>query len=215
MPERILFDEAGNEVKVPDETDLTALQAAATKSADLLKELEEAKQAANPNWAEMRRINKSLEAENAKLKKLEDKGKTIDDNGEIVDRANTMSPEAVRAAAVAAAQGATTQVLIDQRVEDYLQELSTDEANVVRTYYSKLSAGEEMNVRKVDEVMKSAFQAAGIGVQENQARRTVGISGTGARVDGIKPKKEDFADTDSGKTFAANMGLRFINAKQQ
>ncbi len=210
MP-RELYDKDGNAVEVPDDDEVKSLREQAEAKTKLEKELEEAKAAADPDWAKTRSIIKGQEREIARLRKLEEQGKTVNDKGEVVDFKPSFSAQEIEERANVAGRRAAVGQMVDERKEEYLGGLDDEKRKVVLHLFDKFSAGEEMTPRKVDEYMGMAMRAMDIR-HDSPASRAAAASGRSMKPDG-RPE-ESFADTERGKTLAGNIGLTFTQEKK-
>ena len=186
MPQEIEIDGEVKQYYTPEEFEETQ---------NKLKELEES---ANPNWAEARTKMRLQEQEIARLSKFRESGKDIDDEGNVVEKPSQLTIEQIRNEAAMA----TRSELLNERKSELLSQFDDEKRSVVETYFNKLSHGEELNIKNITDFVQQAAVLA-----EPNRRGTVAV---GAGGDAPRPsfnQKNDFADSDEGKSLAANMGL--------
>lgn len=111
---------------------------------------------ANPNWAAARKRMAALE-EAAKAK-----GVKLDEEGNPVDETKLNRDELLKEAA-AQASAATKAEMLNARIDEELANYDPEEAKVVKHFYDKLAAGEEVSVGKVRSLIQQAAAAAGLG----------------------------------------------------
>lgn len=202
---RILFDEDGNEIEVPDEKELEGLKLAAKKNKErkkALKELEEKIKdyEADDGKRNFRALRKKADALEKALKKL---GKTVDDKGEIVDIKGKIDPDKLLEEAKKAARSELIQNKIDTALSKIQDE---DQRKVVKHYFEKLSAGEELDLEKVDKYLGQAAKlATPEGDTNNSLKDILNLDGGTSRSGG--GGEVNFAETEEGKALAEDLGL--------
>jgi len=157
------------------------------------KEKEDLEQQVNPNWREAREKMKRLEA-------LERKGKVIDDNGEIKEIETKLSEEEI----INKASAKFKQEMINETVEDSLSHYNEEQKKVVKHFFEKLTAGEQLSIKNVENYLKQAESLA-IPNYNDRVNRVI-TSGIG-RVPSENNGKKNYADTDDGKKLASMLGL--------
>jgi len=204
---RVLFDNDGNKVEVPDEKELKELQESTKKVEDIQKEidaikekvgakegqdlgevLDQMKEDANPNFTAMR---KTLAA---KGKELEKATKLLDENKIEFGKKNLeIDVKKITSDAQEAGAKAANKMLIENELNKRLANFDEKQKPVVRKFYDKLVAGEEVTLENLDEFFKQSISASGIEID----------SGGGTYVDGQPPvfakKDGDFSETERGK----------------
>ena len=148
MP-RTLYDEKGNPFEVPEESEVEELKTAAQKATDLEAELEDAKQAANPNFKAMRDREKRLKDA------LKASGKDVDDEGNIIDT-TVLTKESIEQ--ITAKTVTETQFNIEKTRA--LAQFAEKDREVVEYYLKKLMAGEEQTIENLYKFTKEATRMA-------------------------------------------------------
>jgi len=206
--ERILFDEDGNEVKVPDEKTINDFKAGHDKNIErretekeLKNELKEFKSDdKSKNFRIMRKQNESLKV------KLAEKGEVISDDGKIEKKAENLTEE--RIAEIAG--NATKKMLLENRVSSELSRIEDkDQRAVVKKYFEKLSAGEELSNEVIESNFEKAMTLADVSVKSSNS-----ISGLPPRFES-SDKKKDFTDTDEGKKHLEDITPKHILDKKK
>lgn len=197
MPKKIRLED-GTELEVPTEEELKALEEKALKAQEMetkvsevenkLKEYEN-----NPvekNWKQFR--------ESAKKKEelLKEKGIEIKDDGTIVElnKAEPLSAEEIDKRARAAAMAVT----IENRKLDLLSRYKEEDKKVVEYYFNKLSAGEEMDLAKVDKFVKDAA----VFLNPSTKNGEPSLNGQPPRFTEDFSKRDNFAESDLAKQLA-------------
>lgn len=208
MGTRKLYAEDSTEVEVPDEAELKALQEKATKVEELEKKLKEAEEF-NGAPADLRKRLKELKAESEvaalKLKKFEETGKTLDDKGQVIDFKPTLTAEEIEARQISVAH----KVMVDVEKQKIFTKIPAEKRELVEKYYNKLTHGEQVNISNLGEYIEAAYNAAGLNIQVDPIKRA--IANINGKAPSFETKRDDFAESDTGKARAAAMGLSFIN----
>lgn len=173
MPREII-DADGNKVSVPTQEELDALSSAAKRAEQLeadkkaaeekwAAEKQELEEQVNPNWRvareELKRYKK-LEAD------LKARGQKIDDTtASIVDDKGGLSPDEAKRIAAETASEVATRATIEAEVDRHLAKYSKDTADVVRHFFTKLTAGEKLTPSSIASYMDQAQRAAGAATQ--------------------------------------------------
>jgi len=204
MP-RILFDEDGNEVEVPDEKELEGLKLAAKKNKERKKALKELEAKikdyeADDGKRNFRALRKKADALEKALKKL---GKTVNDKGEIVDAKEKIDPDKLLEEAKKAARSELIQNKIDTALSKIQDE---DQRKVVKHYFEKLSAGEELDLEKVDKYLGQAAKLATPEGDTSNSLKDILNSDGGTSRSGAGGEV-NFAETEEGKALADDLGL--------
>lgn len=195
MPQK-LFDKDGNEVETLTPEEVKALQEAAAAVEQLKKDIKELEEGANPNWREMRKKEKDLEAAVADWKaKAEAAGHKSEPTGVSKEDAERIADERAENA-----------LLRDHR--NTVLSRFGDKREVVEKAFEKLAAGEKLDRAKIEEIATQAARATGVERQVSDTSRSVASRGTSAPDFGNgEEKKKDFADTEEGKATRDAMGL--------
>lgn len=170
----------------------------AKESLDALKkENEDLKGQANPNWKAARDRMEKLEA------LLKGKGVEVDETGNPKGGSGQgLSVEDVRKESVEA----TRKELLGSRLEELLDDYDTDSKEVVRHYFTKLTAGEQVDMKNIKKFVLQAENAANAG--EKKVKRD--FSGQGPRAVDSQEKLSE----ESMKGLGTKMGLPFVNPKK-
>src|ERR1700741_5310853 len=168
MPKATLED--GTQVDVPSQEELKALQDQAAAATTLQQkvdaerkewEAEKARleQEVNPNWKALRDKEKDWIAKEADYKKQ------LETFGGKPPEATPLTREEVEKIS----DGKARQVAIETHRDALLSKYSEETRKVVKHYYDKLSAGEEMTLDKVNSIISAAENAAGVAPQGRSA----------------------------------------------
>lgn len=217
MGERILYTEDGDEVKVLDEESIQSLQKtqelfeslkndlSIAEGQDLKDAIKELKESSNPNWAEARGKIKMLENT---IKVLESQGKSINENGEIVEKEEKFKKEDIANIASESAMNALIQKELDYSLEEY----DAEEQKLIKRNYEKLINGEKVTIANVNIFVKQAIKASDLDKKEisgsRKAFNNIGNKG-GANVN----KNKNFAETDAGKDILSKMNIKLEDKK--
>ena len=158
---------------------------------------EELEKDINPNWREAREKIKRLEA-------LEKKGKTIDDQGEIKETTPQINPAEIEQKAI----DRMKKEMIEDAVNESLGRYNEEQKKVVKYYFDKLTTGEQLTAKNVDNFIRQAEVLASP-QQDNRASRFSAMSNGKAPNENIGDK--GFGETEQGRSVANLMGLRYIN----
>lgn len=173
----------------PLKDDSVAKQAEfAEKERAWAKEKADLEQAANPNWRKAREHIEKLKAVALeKGVKLDTEGMPISD--EKVDR------DAIVREAQEKATNATKQEFLNNRLDELLEDFSTEDAKVVRNLYAKVTNGEEITMQNIRGFVTQAVNAAGF-EKPNPLNRALTIRGGSPRqVKDDAPLSDEQADT--------------------
>ena len=192
---RTLYNEDGTEVQVPDEQELQALQEAKSKVEaipTLEAQIEELKQAANPNFKAIREKEERLKSA------LKSKGIELDKDGLPI-----ITPDEEQAKIIdQRVQQATIRSLVNRAAREF-----GENSEAVIAKFNKLTAGEEVNEDNYDNYLQEAIRAVGI-VEEkpvvNPARKAAFTSRGTAPL----PKEDNFAETNEGSELGKRLGLK-------
>lgn len=183
MPRKLL-DADGNEVEVPDDTELEALRADAAKKAELEAENEKLKNDPEKiNWRKAR----------AKLKEA---GKDFNEEGEVIENAKPMTAEEV---AQISTQSVNNAVFETEKDKIRLA-MPEKDRELFDYYFNKFMTGEEKsitNLMKFSEEAKNNVYPASSPDRMNQAINSRGGQG------GIK---KDDKISDTAKEIGSAMG---------
>lgn len=147
-----------------------------------------------------RALREKADSWEKRAKALEANGKTIDEEGNIVDFEQKFSMKDVeeRARQIARSEQLTL------RREEFLSRYDDETRKVVEHNYNKLVSGEEVTMGNMGTFFSQAEMLARPG-GSNQIRQAFSQSRGSASVDS---NKNDFADSDEGKNIASMMGLK-------
>lgn len=215
----LLYDEQGNEVEALTKEEAEALkpnqelvtnllqELGVEKGEDLKEKIKELKEGQDPNWKAARGQIKTLENVIATLKS---QGKTVDESGKIVDsNEKGLSAEEIRNEAAKSAR----QELINEKIEDTLSAFGEEQQKVIKHYFSKLSAGEELTLKSVDKFLTDAVKASGITEGEDKVKNS--LNRIGSSSSNPSNNNKNFADTDSGKAVLELMGIKEIKKEDK
>lgn len=156
-----------------------------------IKELE---QDLNPNWRDARA---KLKEQETKLKEYEEK------YGE--QKPSQVTLEEVESRAKASAR----QEMIEIEKERLFSNYKDEQREVVKKYFDKLTTGEELSLNNIHSFVKQAEQL--VIPQIDSKVNTFSVSGRPPLMDN---EKDDFSNTDNGKSLGERMGMRFPNANK-
>lgn len=201
MP-RTLYDEAGNEIEVPEETELDSLKAAAEEAAKLKEEIKtiEDKSVGVKSLREALKRKESLITD--LQKKLEGKPEAAAKNEE--QKASTVSLDEDKIRSMT--RDEASRILMETEVVRHLAEYSDDDRKLIRKTFDKLSAGEELNVDTLPVFLEQAARAT---FPASDARATGIMHTAGGRPPRVESDSgKSFADSDAGKELARRLGMR-------
>lgn len=207
MPQQIEVDGVVGEYYTPDELQELSTKAAEEKVQQTLeekqKEWEQEKaileESINPNWKEARSKMSIMEK---KLQALESQGKTLDDNGQVVDLNRSLTQEDIDKRATEI----VNQQFLQSRINDRLRGLDDQTKEVVKTYYNKLTTGEEVTLDNVDKYLTDAARMASPDPL-NPIMSKMGQSSSAGFNQTYKPEQGGYAESQEGKELAELMGL--------
>ena len=224
MPQT-LYDVEGNEKEVLTDAEIEALKSPqdALKSVmtelglevgdnvtekldDLKNRVKELKEAENPNWKAARQKISSLEN---LISNLKSQGKNIDDKGNIIDDNKNFTAEDIEKKAQLAARGE----LLSEKIEDTLSVYNEDEQRVIKHYFNKLSAGEDLTLRNVDKFLAESIKLANVDNGSISAEKK-SASRIGSSSSSYNGASKNFADTDAGKGVLNLMGIKTTEDKK-
>lgn len=186
-------------MEVPTEEELTGYKTLETTVQTLTKEKDDlaaankayAEDPTNKNWQLVRTANDNMRAA------LKAQGKEVKEDGSVVESQKQMTVEEVRAEATKAA----SEAFVNNYKSAQLKKLPEDQRKVVEHFFTKLSAGEVLDVEKVDNYLNQATTLA----------QPPAKSG-GTHVNGHPPQfkteadgKPKFGDTPEGQDIANDM----------
>lgn len=210
MEERILFDEDGNEVKVPDEQTINDFKAGHDKNIErreieknLKKDLKEFENDAKAvNFRTIRKQNDSLKA------KLAEKGEVISDDGKIGKKVENLTEEKI----AEITKKTTEKMFLENRVSSELLRIEDkDKRAVVKKYFEKLSAGEELSNEVIESNLDKAITLVDISLKSSNS---ISASGLPPRFESGDNKK-DFTDTEEGKEHLKDITPKHILDKKK
>lgn len=163
-----------------------------------LKELETLEKE-KPNWQKTRQTIDALKAI------AKDKGVEVDDDGKVITSHQTVDVEKIKQESAATMR----KEMLDARVEEVLGEYEEADAKMVRHYYDKLTAGEDVNLKNVKSFILQAEKAAGINSSNSRANDIINFNG------GAGPRQAEAGklDDNQAKNLGTNMGLGFASKK--
>lgn len=159
MPETITLED-GTTREVPTQEEIEALQQASTKVTEYettlktkeeehLAKVKELEEMVNPNWKAAR---EKLE----RFEKMEKQGKTIGEDGSVVDKTPTFDPEALVKRATEAGQQSAMETILSERKRTLLAKYQGDTKGVVEHYFNKLITNEKLTLENMEEFVKQA-----------------------------------------------------------
>jgi hypothetical protein len=199
MEKIILAD--GTEREVPTAEELTNLNAAAQAKQDLeakVAALNKAKQDADndpvqKNWNAMRATNESLKAA------LKAQGKEVREDGTIIDATQPQfNQDEIINKATTAATVAAQQVALDNYKRTLLSKYNEEDKKVIEHYYTKLSAGEQLDFDTVDKLIN---EAARLVSPNSKPNNQVSFGGQPPRFNNNN-QGQNFSETEAGKSIA-------------
>lgn len=194
-----LFDEQGNEVEafLPEEVEKekeTLRTEYAGKLTEVEQKLKDAEESANPNWGKARTKITNLE------RIARDKGFELDDEGNPIGGTSAEREEIIKEAQEAG-RNAAREEAVNSYKDELLGSYDKETREVIEHYFNKLAHGEELSVKKVSEIMKTAIVAAGVEPIKPTAPRSHGRP--------PEPKgseEKGFAHTPEGEATLRAMG---------
>lgn len=167
------------------------------KEESLNKKITELEQQVNPNWKQAR---EQIEM----LKKIAiEKGVELDANGNPIQKQeidiNKIKEEAEKT---------TKATLLNARLDELLDGYDSQEAQVIRSTYRKLTNGEEVTMQNIRNFVDQSVRAAGYGL--NSKPRIPNITGAGPR---FEEKPDSELSEDQVKEFQRLMNNPHIKTK--
>jgi hypothetical protein len=187
-----VFDAEGNELEVLSPEEVEALKKDAETAKSKAEILEQDKTLIN--WGKSREMEKRLREELAKT------GKSIDENGQLVDTSISKEDE-IKKEAYAEARRA----MLDERLSEELAKYKPEERDVVKRYYEKLTTGEEVSLSNVRTFLSDAERLA---IPNNSNPVLDRMSASRGDVPAFDGDKTSFAETDEGKSLASTLGIK-------
>lgn len=167
------------------------------------QEKEELEKAANPNWKKTRG---QLDAYKAALK---EKGVETDEEGNIISKPPDIDVDEI----VKKAQSAARDEILGGRLEQLLDQYEEEAGKLVRVKFEKLTAGETVTLKNINEFINQAEAAAEAesGNKINKVNLAAAESGgQGPRT----PGTEEVLDDASALDLADKLGIK-IKAEEQ
>ena len=160
---RKVVDEEGNEIEVPTEEELVAIKVEGEKKvaeaqALFEKEKKELEAQVNPNWKAMRDANEKLK------EAVKASGKEIDEQGNIIEKPVGFNKEEI----IKTSEEAARKVYLDGQIATQLNKYDNETAKIIKHYFTKLSAGEEITMENVNSFIQQAEATAGLNVVERK-----------------------------------------------
>lgn len=207
MP-RKLMDVEGNEFEVLTEDEQKELEAKAKQAevipalrqelgikedADIVEAVKVNAKSANPNWKAIRTANENMK----KFIESQTEGNKVNEDGTVVSEKNKqMTGEDV--------DMRIKQGILQERIKDRLAKYPQEQREAVEAAFKKFSNGEDL-VANPDKVEES-FKFAETYVFPQGTRTIPNIAGAAPR-DPSDENKQDYGDTQEGKSLADAMGL--------
>lgn len=201
MPQTV-FLEDGTEIEVPtqEEFDAQLEQKVGETKVEYENRIKELESEINPNWREARQTIKNLREAVAK------KGGKVDENGQLTDERQQIDLNVIEERAREAAR----KELISSEIQNRLNQYSENDRDVVKGYFEKLSAGENLNLGNIDKFIEDAEKIAFGSSSSNNTRNGVLIRGS-APSKGVN--QETFDTKPEGKDLMNKMGLKASQEK--
>lgn len=143
--------EDGNEFEVPTQEEHAAVIKKAEDAEKALKDrdlkIKELEEEVNPNFREIR---KALKEKDEKIKALEAKGKTINEEGEVVDIKREVNADDLIKRAEQAGEKASLRVLLERKKSEFLSKFDDKERELAKSKLEKLTSGEDVNLDNID-----------------------------------------------------------------
>lgn len=193
---RTLFDESGAEVQVPDESELEELKKANEEAASLKEQLKTLEDGS----VGMKSLREALKRKDALISDLQKKTAPVEAPKEV--KAETPAFDESRLRELTRAEA--SKVLLEAEINRSLSEYSDDDKKVVKRYFDKLSAGEELNMETLGVYMEQATRAA---FPSTDVRSRFSHT-AGGRPPIVEETKKSFADSDAGRELAARLGMK-------
>ena len=159
-------------------------------------------QAVHPEWPKTRQIINDL------IKIAKDKGVEVDDAGNIISNPQNVDIEKIRQEATNAAK----REILGGRLEESLEAYDPESKDIVRHYYDKVTAGETVTLRNIDNFVKQAEAAAKVGSGKEIKRAFTYSGGQGPR---DRSEKEGVLDDATAKEIGKRLNLPFATAEDK
>jgi phosphomevalonate kinase len=203
MP-RALFDEAGNQVEVPDEQELESLKSA-QEEANALKEQIKAFEDGSVG---MKSLREALKRKDSLIADLQKKAEAPKQEAKVEEKKEVFDEEKYRQMSRAEA----SKILLETEISRSLSEYSEDDKKLIKRNFDKLTAGEELNMETMSVYMEQAARAA---FPSTDVRSKFSHSAGGRPPIVDDGQKKSFADSDAGRDLAARMGLKLEAPKRK
>ena len=149
----------------------------------------------NPNWQKARKSIESMRTA------LESKGVKVDDEGNVISNPQGVDIEKVRQEATQAAR----QELVGNRLSELLSQYDDASKGVVKHFFDKLTAGENVSVANIEKYVKAAHRAAEVETGNEIKRSVVSFSGG----QGPRETNESNVSQENVNALGDLMGLSF------
>ena len=161
------------------------------------KEKAELSESANPNWQKARARMTALEGA------LKDKGVELNEDGSVKSNPQNVDVEALKNEARQAARGE----LLSDRLSEHLGEYDTESAKMVKHFYQKLTAGEDVNLQNMGKFVKLAASNAETEMA-GEFKRTKAAQFSGGQ--GPRQGEEGVLDESKRQELGQLLGLNFV-----
>ena len=161
-----------------------------------LKEKNDLSEAANPNWPKARKQIEGMRAA------LESKGVKVDEEGNVVSNPQNVDVDKITRDATEAGTKAAMTALYGNELGKHLEQYDSESAKVIKVYYDKLTAGENVTLQNMAGFVRQAEQAAS-GNPDQPIKRAINYGG------GRGPRISEPGQVDKTKVkgLASVMGL--------
>lgn len=174
-----LYDADGNPQEVPTAEEIDAQKAEISKKAedaekmveDLTKQKEELEKDINPNWKEIRNVNKKLKDA------LISQGKEVDDQGNIIEKKEVNKDEIL-----SEAKKMFQDETFATEKERLLASYSDEDKTTVDVYLNKLMAGEDKNIANLHKFFEQAVDFVFPEKENNIKRSAFSSNGHGPNI---------------------------------
>ena len=173
------------------------------KEEDWQKEKAELERQLNPNWQKAR---KSIETMRAAL---ESKGVKVDEDGNIIGNPLNVDVEKITKEAAEKGAQAARQELIGNRLGDLLSQYDDASKGVVKHFFDKITAGENVSLTNIEKYVKAAHRAAEVETGNEIKRNVVNFSGG----QGPREVNESEANQENVNALGDLMQLQFRSKK--
>lgn len=188
--------------------ELRPLKDASAKAQEEFKQKEEAwskekadlESQVNPNWQKARA--RIAVMENA----LKEKGVELNEDGSVKSNPQNVDVEEIKNEARQAARGE----LLSDKLSEYLGEYDTESAKMVKHFYSKLTAGEEVNLQNIGKFVKLAASNAEAEMA-GEFKKTKAVQFSGGQ--GPRQSEEGVLDESKRQELGSLLGLNFAKKK--